>query len=154
MYSNLNEIESNGLCWPKEKGPCSHIFTFTTAYWSTGYCRLVIIDFHSLQRPWCCQSTMLDCHAIPKLPGMWTLTRRMERKIITKTCLYNVDLLKPHFYRVKLGFTGVYNIILISAQKHRLWVLIRTASRLWYSLEPPHRGGSNEYPQSMFWAVI
>ena len=21
-----------------------------------------------------------------------------------------------------------------------------------YSLEPPHRGGSNEYPQSMFWA--
>ena len=22
--------------------------------------------------------------------------------------------------------------------------------RLWYSLEPPHRGGSNEYPQSMF----
>ena len=23
--------------------------------------------------------------------------------------------------------------------------------RLWYSLEPPPRGGSNEYPQSMFW---
>ena len=21
-------------------------------------------------------------------------------------------------------------------------------------LEPPHRGGSNEYPQSMFWAEI
>ena len=21
-----------------------------------------------------------------------------------------------------------------------------------YSLEPPHRGGSNEYPQSMFWS--
>ena len=21
----------------------------------------------------------------------------------------------------------------------------------WYSLEPPWRGGSNEYPQSMFW---
>ena len=21
-----------------------------------------------------------------------------------------------------------------------------------YSLEPPRRGGSNEYPQSMFWA--
>ena len=24
--------------------------------------------------------------------------------------------------------------------------------RLWYSLEPPRRGGSNEYPQCMFWA--
>ena len=24
----------------------------------------------------------------------------------------------------------------------------------WYSLEPPHQGGSNEYPQSMIWADI
>ena len=24
----------------------------------------------------------------------------------------------------------------------------------WYSLEPPRRGGCNEYPQSMFWAEI
>ena len=23
-----------------------------------------------------------------------------------------------------------------------------------YSLEPPRRGGSNEYPQSMFWAEV
>ena len=48
--------------------------------------------------------------------------------LITKTCLYNFDPLKPHFYIVKLGFTGVYIIFLISAQKHRLWVLVRTAS--------------------------
>ena len=47
---------------------------------------------------------------------------------ITKTCLYNFDPLKPNFYIVKLGFTGVYIIFLISAQKHRLWVLVRTAS--------------------------
>ena len=47
---------------------------------------------------------------------------------------------KPHFYIVKLGFTGVYIIFLIPAQKHRLR----------YSLEPPRRGGSNGYPQSMF----
>ena len=31
--------------------------------------------------------------------------------------------LKPHFYIVKLGFTGVYIIFLITAQKRRLWVL-------------------------------
>ena len=47
---------------------------------------------------------------------------------ITKTCLYNFNPLKPHFYTVKLRFTGVYIIFLISAQKHRLWVLVRTAS--------------------------
>ena len=42
--------------------------------------------------------------------------------------LYNFDPLKPHFYIVRLGLTGVYIIFLISAQKHRLWVLVRTAS--------------------------
>ena len=34
------------------------------------------------------------------------------------------DPLKPHFYIVNVGFTGVY--IIISGQKHRLWVLIRS----------------------------
>ena len=47
---------------------------------------------------------------------------------ITKTHLYYSDPLKPQFYTVKLGFTGVYIILPIFAQKHRLWVLIRTAS--------------------------
>ena len=63
---------------------------------------------------------------------------------IKKTCLYNFDPLKPHFYTVKLGFAGVYIIFLISAQNIDCG----------YSLEPPRRGGSNEYPQSMFWAEI
>ena len=64
--------------------------------------------------------------------------------LIMKTCLYNFDPLKPHFYIVKLGFTGVYIIFHISAQN----IDCR------YSLEPPRRGGSNGYPQSMFWAEI
>ena len=61
---------------------------------------------------------------------------------ITKTRLYNFDPLKPHFYIVKLGFTGVCIIFLISDQNIDCG----------YSLEPPRRGGSNEYQQSMFWA--
>ena len=64
----------------------------------------------------------------------------LARFLITKTRLYNFDPLKPHFYIVKLGFTGVYIIFLISAQNIDCG----------YSLEPPRRGGSNEYPQSMF----
>ena len=51
--------------------------------------------------------------------------------LITKTCLYNFDPLKPHLYTVKLGFTGVYIIIFFFFyfySKHRLWVLVRTAS--------------------------
>ena len=52
----------------------------------------------------------------------------LGKKYITKTCLYNFDPLKLHFYIVKLGFTGVYIIFIISTQKHRFWVLVRTAS--------------------------
>ena len=42
----------------------------------------------------------------------------------TKTRLYYFDPLKPLFYIVKLGFTEVYIIFLISAQKHRLWYAV------------------------------
>ena len=58
--------------------------------------------------------------------------------------IYNFDSFKPHFYVVKLGFAGLYIILLISAQNIDCG----------YSLESPRRGSSNEYPQSMFWAEI
>ena len=58
---------------------------------------------------------------------------------ITKTYLYNFDSLK-HFYIVKPGFTGIYIFFLISAQNINCG----------HTLESPRRGGSNEYPQSMF----
>ena len=50
--------------------------------------------------------------------------------------------LKRHFYIVKLGFIGVYINVLISAKNIDCG----------YSLEPHHRGGSNEYPHSMFFS--
>ena len=59
---------------------------------------------------------------------------------ITKTYLYNIDPLKPHFYIVKLGFTGVYITFLF---------LLKNID-CGYSLEPPDRGGSNEYHNLYF----
>ena len=61
-------------------------------------------------------------------------------KTIMKTCPCNVYPLKPHFYIVKLGFAGVYLFFLFLLQNIDCG----------YSLEPPRRGGSNVYPQSMF----
>ena len=58
-------------------------------------------------------------------------------KSITKTYRYNFEPLKPHFYTVKLGFTGVY-IIFSSFFLHK-------NLDCWYSLEPPWQGGSNEH---------
>ena len=80
-------------------------------------------------------------------PNRWTLQNVSMESICrdaSRKHIYNFDPLKPQFYIVKLGFTGVYIIFLISAQNIDCG----------YSLEPPRQGGSNEYPQFMFWAEI
>ena len=66
-------------------------------------------------------------------------TKRDEMKSSRKHAYIFFDPVKPHFYIIKLGFTG-YTLFFISAQKHILWL----------TLEPPRRDGSNEYPQSIF----
>ena len=53
--------------------------------------------------------------------------------LITKTCLYNFDPIKPHFYTGGLqGYTLFFLFLLKNIG-------------CGYSLEPPRRGGSNEY---------
>ena len=56
---------------------------------------------------------------------------------IRKTCPCNTYPLKPHCYKEKLGYAGVNLFLLQNID-------------CGYSLEPPRRGGSNVYPQSMF----
>ena len=71
---------------------------------------------------------------------------------ITKTrlfkCTENFTTRKRNFSEKKTDSFSYFR------SKHRLWVFVRTASAqnidCGYSLEPPRRGGSNEYPQSMF----
>ena len=66
-------------------------------------------------------------------------SRKNKKNIISLPSAKNaqrVVKVKPHFCKVKLGFAGVYIIFLISAENIDCG----------YSLEPPCRGGSNEYP--------
>ena len=87
-------------------------------------CLTLIDAFADLPRPMdTTRSFWKKMVVVIKLNGIF-----ISSVVITKTCLYNTVPLKPHFYIVKLGFTGVYISFLISAQKHRLWVLVRTAS--------------------------
>ena len=65
---------------------------------------------------------------------------RVNPTLITKTCPCKVYPLKPHFYIEILGYAGVYLFFLFLLQNIDCG----------YSLEPPQRGGSNVYPQSMF----
>ena len=62
-------------------------------------------------------------------------------KISRKHTYIILTPLKPHFYIVKLGYTLLFLFLLENID-------------CGYSLEPPRRGGSNKYPQSMFWAEI
>ena len=64
----------------------------------------------------------------------------MNHENIIVHVMYLVYPLGPHLYIAKLGYAGVYLFFLF---------LLQNINR-GYSLEPPRRGGSNVYPQSMF----
>ena len=66
------------------------------------------------------------------------LCRNKKNIIIMKICLNTFDPLKTHFYIVKLGFTGVYNIFLF------LFKTLIVGTHLNCLTD------SNEYAQSMF----
>ena len=106
------------------------------------------IEISQMTRPTYKPNMLINAYTIRRGTSPSQKKKKKKRKInnfnITKTYLYNSDALQPHFYIVKLGFTGIYIIFLISAQNIDCG----------YSLEPPRRGGSNEYPQSMFCAEI
>ena len=75
-------------------------------------------------------SCLLFCAPIPCFSErrQRILIKSTAIESIMKTYLYNFDPLKPHFYIVKLGFAGVYIIFSYFCSKHRLLVLVRTAS--------------------------
>ena len=76
------------------------------------------------------------------ISGAYTST--VSTVFITKTYPCNIYPLEPHFYIAKLGYAGVYLFFLFLLQNIDCG----------YSLEPPRRGSSNVYPQSMFLAKI
>ena len=87
---------------------------------------------------------MVLCIACAKIHITFNLINMLDVEIDTahqfKTCPCNEYPLNPHFYIVKVGYAGVYLFFLFLLQNIDCG----------YSLEPPRRGGSNVYPQSMF----
>ena len=102
-----------------------------------------------------------------KLPSKWHNhdahpsrgKKRDEEKMMTKQAQH----MKPTTQKQTLGNTCLFKYIEIFTTKNTeifqikipifFHIFAQTIDR-GYSLEPPHRGGSNEYPQSMFWAEI
>ena len=67
--------------------------------------------------------------------------RQWRQKYITKT----------YPYAINIKTFGHKNEI-FSGKKNDIFLIFAQNIDCGYSLEPPRRGGSNEYPQSMFWS--
>ena len=71
------------------------------------------------------------------MPALSNKERYVYNYTITKTYLYNFDPLKPHFYIVKLGFTGVYMLLIfllkniVGTRSNRLGDAVRTSTTIY-----------------------
>ena len=69
-------------------------------------------------------------------------TLKKNKELITKTRLFKyIENFTTKIWNLQIKNSDIFHV---SAQNIDYG----------YSLEPPRRGGSNEYPQSMFWAEI
>ena len=68
---------------------------------------------------------------------------QLHHENMSVLCTY-ISPFQPNFYKVKMGFTGVYLFHLFLIQNIDCGC----------SLEPPRCGSSKVYPQSMFWPKI
>ena len=59
-----------------------------------------------------CPYNWISAHSVFYLLETRNVTMHLQKYFITKTCLYNFDPLKPHFYIVKLGYTLFFLFLL------------------------------------------
>ena len=68
---------------------------------------------------------------------------------------YENSIIEQHHYEnMSLQYTEIFNVVKKENFQQKFFdiFLIFAPKHCGYSLEPPRRGGSNEYPQSMFWS--
>ena len=92
-----------------------------------------------------CYSFNFTMRPLRLLPWLLSVTFSIK-----KTCLCNLDPLKPHFNIVKQGYTLFFLFLLKNIDSGYSIEPPRGGKNIdcGYSLEPPCGGGSNKYPQS------
>ena len=92
------------------------------------YCKIsLFVALHPSQQLWSCRGVASISWDFYLTLGCHDMTN-CARKYIRKTYPCNEYPLIPHFYIAKLVVCRGIPIFLIFAPKHRLWVLVRTAS--------------------------
>ena len=62
-----------------------------------------------------------------------------------------------HYENTPIQIYRKFHLLKLKIFRKKLWyffIFLLKNMDCGYSLEPPRRGGSNKYPQSMFWAEI
>ena len=62
-----------------------------------------------------------------------------------------IQILK-HYENMPMQYTEIFSPVKIEKIHGNIFDIFAQNIDCGYTLEPPRRGGSNEYPQSMFWS--
>ena len=67
----------------------------------------------------------------------------------------NLGEIPGYYENLPMQYTQIFSLVKIENFQWKIFdIFLIFAQNIdcGYMLEPPHRGGSNEYPQSMFWS--
>ena len=56
-----------------------------------------------------------------------------------------------HYENMPMQYTEIFRVVKNENFQWKFFLFFAQNRDYGYLLEPPHRGGSNKYPQSMFW---
>ena len=71
--------------------------------------------------------------------------------VLCYNCHQNVLTLRKHAHAIYRDFC-LLKILKTLSENFDIFLIFAQNIDCGYTLEPPRRGGSNEYPQSMFWS--
>ena len=63
------------------------------------------------------------------------------------------NFVHSHYENLPMQYTEIFELENFQLKKFDLFLIFAINIDCGYTLEPPQRGGSNEYPQSMFWST-
>ena len=84
-----------------------------------------------------------------------TILLKKKKKKKKKSDLKLKGYPKPHYENLSMQTTEIFSVVKIENFQLKIFnIFLIFAQNIdcGYTLEPPRRGGSNEYPQSMFWS--
>ena len=68
---------------------------------------------------------------------------------------FNVECTISHYENLSMQYRQIFKSVKIEKFQYKIFdifPIFAPKQRLWDTLKLPHRGGSIEYPQSMFWS--